>query len=88
MQTDERFRRLLEADQKQLAEIDAVLTGESVQECLSLRLLRMSEVAKRLSVSRQTVWRLCAENRLRRVEIRKGSFRVPEAELLRFVGGE
>lgn len=53
----------------------------------SMRLLRPGEFAKRSGLSRCTVWRMCEEKKLRTVEIRKGSRRIPEAELIRLVGG-
>ena len=53
----------------------------------SLRLLRPGEFAERSGLSRCTVWRMCEEKRLRAVEIRKGSKRIPESELVRLVEG-
>ena len=53
----------------------------------SLRLLRVGEFAKRSGLSRCSCWRMCKENRLRTVEIRKGSRRIPESELIRLVEG-
>ena len=88
MKTQDRFKLLLAADAATLVAVDAALVGQAKPELPPLRLLRMSEVADRLNVSRQTVWRLRKENRIRTVTIRKGSCRVSEAELSRFVGGE
>jgi len=53
----------------------------------SLRLYRMGEAARETSISRATLWRAISEGRLRAVEVRKGSRRIPEAELRRFVEG-
>ena len=90
MNTEQRLKLLLTAPPEALEVIDAALSGKAHAEPPSVRLLRMSEVADRLNLSRQTVWRLCSEQppRLRRVEVRKGCFRVLESELLRFVEGK
>lgn len=89
MQTDERFKLLLAATPEQLARVDAALVGRSGPAPRSLRLLRMSEAASETGISRTTLWRAVREGRLRTVEIREGSRRIPEAELRRFVeGGE
>ena len=53
----------------------------------TMRLLRPGEFAKRSGLSRCTVWRMCEEKKLRTVEIRKGSRRIPESELIRLVEG-
>lgn len=53
----------------------------------TLRLLSMGDACARLGCSRATLWRLLKENRIRAVEVRRGSRRVPEAELVRFVEG-
>jgi excisionase family DNA binding protein len=86
MNTSERFKLLLDATPKQLAAIDAALSGKSDIELPSLRLLRMGEAASETGLSRTTIWRAIRDGRLKVVEIRKNSFRVPEAELRRFAG--
>ncbi len=53
----------------------------------SLRLMRMGDAARETGLSRCTLWRAIQDGRLRAVEVRKGSRRVPEAELRRFVEG-
>ena len=86
MQTDERLRALLSAPPETLARIDEELTGKR-EHSQTLRLLRPGEFSKRSGLARCTVWRMCKEGRLRTVEIRKGSRRIPEVELLRLVEG-
>ena len=71
-----------------MAAVDAALAGHPEPERPSLRLYRMGEAASETGVSRCTLWRAIRESRLRAVEIRKGSLRIPEAELRRFVGAE
>ena len=89
MQTEERLRMLLTAAPDTLAAVDAALTRQGKEdERPGLRLYRMCEAAEALNVSRCSLWRLCKENRIRTVETRKGSRRIPEAELRRFARGE
>ena len=88
MQIDERFRLLLTATPHQLDAIDAVLTEQREQKRPSLRLLRMGEAAALTNLSRTTVWRAVRDGRLKAVEIRKGSLRIAEAELRKFVRGD
>jgi excisionase family DNA binding protein len=52
----------------------------------SLKLWRMGDAARETGISRCTLWRAIREGRLRAVEVRRGSHRIPEAELRRFVG--
>lgn len=54
---------------------------------LSLRLLRMKNAAAETGLSRSTLWRAIREGRLQAIEVRAGSWRIPEAELQRFVSG-
>lgn len=87
MTTETRFAALLDATPEQLHEIDRVLTGEIETGKSGLRLYRISEASRLLGLSRCTVWRALKDGRLRAVEIREGSRRIPEAELRRFAGG-
>ena len=87
MQTNERLKLLLEATPDQIAAVDAALVGRPEPAARSLRLFRMSEAAAETGISRTTLWRAVQEGRLRTVEIREGSRRIPEAELRRFVEG-
>ena len=86
MQPEERMKLLLDATTDQLTAVDAVLAGQPQPEQTSLRLFRMGEAAAETGLSRTTLWRAIKDARLNAVEIRKGSFRIPEAELRRFVG--
>ena len=87
MQTEERFKLLLTATPDQLAAVDAALAGKKEPERpASLRLYRMGDAATATKLSRCTLWRAIRDGRLKAVEIRKGSFRIPECELRKFVG--
>lgn len=89
MQTEERLKLLLSATPDTLAAIDAALGGKKpvTERPASLRLLRMGQAASETGLSRCTLWRACKEGRLRAVEVRRGSHRIPESELRRFVEG-
>ena len=88
MTTETRLKALLAATPDQLAAVDAALAGKIQQsEKPGLRLFRMTEAAEATGLSRCTLWRAIQDGRLRAVEIRKGSRRIPEAELVRFAGG-
>jgi len=70
-----------------LAAVASVLTGQTAPERpVSLRMYRMGDAARETGISRCTIWRAIKDGRLRSVEIRKGSHRIPETELRRFVG--
>jgi excisionase family DNA binding protein len=88
MQTEERFKALFNATPAQLAAVDAALAGRQESERpSSLRLFRMGQAAKETTLSRCTIWRAIREGRLKAIEVRKGSLRIPEDELRRFVEG-
>lgn len=88
MQTEERFKLLLTATPDTLAAVDKALAGRLPEpERPSLRLLRMGQAAAETNLSRTTIWRAIRDGRLRATEIRKGSCRISETELRRFVGG-
>jgi predicted DNA-binding transcriptional regulator AlpA len=53
----------------------------------SLRLFRMGDAARETGLSRSTLWRAIRDGRLKTVEVRRGSHRMAEAELRRFVEG-
>ena len=86
MQVEERLRALLSANPDTLAAIDAALSGVIPPDrTQSLRLYRMGEAAAELRISRVSLWRCISEGRIKAVEIRKGSHRIPAEELRRFV---
>ena len=88
MQTDERFKLLLNATPEQLAAVDMALAGKSeADRPPSLKSYRPGEAAKAVNLSRATLWRLTREGKLAAFEVRKGSHRYAEAELRRFVEG-
>ena len=88
MSTEERIRALFTATPDTLAAVDKALAGrQETERPTSLRLFRMGQAAKETGCSRVTLWRAIRDGRLRAVEVRKGSFRIPEAELRRLVEG-
>ena len=87
MTTEERLKLLFTATAEQIANVDAALGVAPTPDALPLRLYRMGEAARLTGLSRTTLWRAANEGRIRTVEVRKGSRRIPEAELLAFVGG-
>jgi len=88
MTTEQRISALLTAPAGTLARIDAILSGkiEAAAPQAPARLLTHSEAARRLSVSRCTVWRMEKEGVLSVVEIRPGVFRVPESAITALAG--
>jgi len=87
MTIEARLQAILSATPEQLAAIDAALVGKPERDRPSLRLYRMGEAAELTGLSRCTLWRAVKDGRLRAVEIRKGSRRIPEVELCRFARG-
>ncbi len=72
-----------------LAAVAAALNGEiRPDRPATMKLLSMGAACDRLGVSRATLWRLLKEGRVQAVEIRKGSRRIHEAELARFIEGK
>jgi excisionase family DNA binding protein len=87
MSNEDRIKWLLGATPDQLARFDTVINGDRDEQRASFRLYRTGEAATALGISRTTLWRAIREARLRTVEIREGSFRIPEEELIRFATG-
>ena len=85
MSKEEIIGKILSATPDELARLAGALAGQS-NEAPSLRLLTMTRAAEALDVSRVTIWRLVRDGRLRAVEVRNGSHRIPEVELRRFAG--
>jgi excisionase family DNA binding protein len=90
MSNEERIKALFSATPAQLQAVDAALTGqaEPPRDRPHFKLLRMGEVCNLTGISRPTLWRAIKAGAVKRVEIRPGSFRIPEAELIRFTSGE
>jgi excisionase family DNA binding protein len=86
MTAEERFKTLLSATPDKLVAVDSILAELPKQNRPSLRLLRMNQAAKETGLSRVTLFRAIRDGYLRVVEVRKGSRRISESELLRFVG--
>ncbi len=89
MDTEQRIKALLSATPDRLAAFDAALARKRPEpERPSLHLWRMGDAAKETGLSRCTLWRAIREGRIKTVEIRKDSHRIPETELRRFVEGK
>jgi len=88
MDTESRIKKLLSAPSEKLKAVDAVLLNDNYSAIPPLALYQISEAASMLRISRQTLWRAIRDKQIKTVEIRPGSRRIPESELLRFVGAE
>ena len=85
--TDERLKWLLEASPNELDAFDRLRDRAIEKEESSLRLFRMGQAAAKTGISRSSLWRAIRDGRIRTVEIRRGSRRIAESELRRFVEG-
>ena len=66
--------------------VGAVITGNAKSAPASVKLWKMGEACQEIGFSRVTLWRLIQEKRIGTIEVRKGSLRIPDAEIRRFVG--
>lgn len=66
--------------------VNSVLTGTTKAAPVSVKLWKMGEACEAMGCSRVTLWRCIQEKRIGTVEVRKGSLRIPDAEIRRFVG--
>lgn len=64
----------------------AIIAGKLDPAAGSVKLWKMGDACREIGFSRVTLWRLIQEKRIGTVEVRKGSLRIPDAELRRFVG--
>ncbi len=85
MGKEELIGRILAATPEQLNAVERALSGDKAAEVTDTRLLTFSEAARRMNVSRQTIWRMVKEGRLPTVETRNERYRVPAAALTAFV---
>jgi len=86
--TSERLQKILAANAKQLAAIDGILRGETTEKHeVNLETCTYSEAARRLRLSRPTVYRLVRDGRLRTVAL-CGVRRVTFSSMLDFVNGK
>ena len=88
MDNNERIIAFLRASEDQLKRIDAILEGRntpSVKAEPETRLITQEEAARRLGISRTTVWRLIREGTLLTVN-QRGKRRVRLDSLLRYAG--
>lgn len=71
MTTEQRFRVLMDAPQDILAKVDLLIAGRSdIEDENRNRTITAKDAAKRLGVSRPTVYRMVRDNELRTVTIR------------------
>ena len=78
---------LLEEDPRYKEVVAAMAGRREPDRPSSFRLFRISDVARETGLSRVTIWRALKEGRLKSVSIRKGSHRIAESELRRFIQG-
>ena len=87
---NERLLKFLQAPPEVQAEIDRILEGRPPaphsEPPTGPLLMGMSASAKFIGVSRATLWRMCRSDRLQKVEILPGSFRLRRSDLLALVG--
>jgi len=83
---ENRIKMIMSAPSDTLQKVDRVLEGRNdTLATVDTRLLTFSAAAKQLGVSRQTLWRMVNEQKIKVIEIRKGSRRVPASALIDFV---
>ncbi len=91
MSANERLIKFLQAPADVQAQIDCILDGKpppkSETTTTGPLLMGMSEGARFLGVSRQTLWRRSKLGLLERIEILPGSFRVRRADLEAIAAG-
>ena len=86
MNIENRIKMIMSAPSDTLQKVDRVLEGRNdTLATVDTRLLTFSAAAKQLGVSRQTLWRMVNEQKIKVIEIRKGSRRVPASALIDFV---
>ena len=82
--------QVLQAKPEQRVAIERILRGEPPSPCLSPKtgplLLRMSQAAKLLGISRTSVWRAIAAGRLQKIEILPNSYRVRREDVEALAG--
>jgi len=66
--------------------VGAAINGGTKSAPVSVKLWKMGDACREIGFSRVTLWRLIQEKRIGTVEVRKGSLRIPDAEIRRFVG--
>lgn len=88
MTTEARLTKIITATPDTLRKIDRILTGEATEtEPGDRKLLTLTDAAKTLGVSRQTVWRMINDGRLPTIEMRAGRCRVPSSALTALLKG-
>ncbi|MFH1968694.1 MAG: hypothetical protein ABIJ53_00070 [Verrucomicrobiota bacterium] len=89
---NDRLLKFLQASPEVQAEIDKILEGRTptphFEPPTGPLLMGMSASAKFIGVSRATLWRMCRSDRLQKVEILPGSFRLRRSDLLKLAAGE
>ena len=86
MDVETRIKMIMSAPNGTLQKVDQILEGKNDdRDVVSTKLLTFAAAAKQLGVSRQTLWRMVKEDKIKVIEIRKGSRRVPASALIDFV---
>lgn len=87
MSREELMIRVATADTKTLAKLSAALDERPQAGADSVALCTMTETARRLNVSRNTVYRLLQSGTLKTIQLRPGCRRIPATELQRLASG-
>jgi excisionase family DNA binding protein len=90
MNMEERLKRLFIALPEQIQAIDDILESGVQKKTMVTSgplLMRMSDSAKLLGVSRATLWRMIKSGILQKIEILPGSFRLRRADLEAIAAG-
>lgn len=90
METNARLMKLLAANPAQLEQIDAILEGslpDNRRDPDEPLLVGVGNAARRLGISRSTLWRMISSNRLRKIELYPGAYRVRVSDLHALASG-
>lgn len=86
MSKEELIGRILTATPEALASVEQALQGKQSVKVTSLTTYSKIGAARKLGVSRMTVFRLVESGKLKTIETINGRQRITENELMRFIG--
>jgi excisionase family DNA binding protein len=86
MSKEELIGRILTATPEALANVEQALQGKHSEKATSLTTFSKVGAARKLGISRMTVFRLVESGKLSTIETNNGRQRITENELMRFIG--